>query len=813
MDREAATLEDDKDDQMGEHAFDPWQSPPAHRLVFLADARTTLERRTIDDWLARTRPRERTPDHEIVSLGFDAGRAAPTAISRIEGIVAGGEPVYFVPLRVLWLPRPGRRTIGARLRELVLGDPHAPGPLRQRLIARRDPSRSRAIAADGATLDALQQRHSRMVEPEAQSSPGQFAGFITRQALLALERAERQLRGARYKMPRLVEEEILARPAFGQALAEVARNEGRSLENVEKDARECLREMAPVHSALAVDLMAEFGRYLYTRGFDPRVEMLPADLERVRELARTRPVVYLMTHKSHLDGFLLYTLFYDLDLPPVHTFGGINMSFLGLGTLGRRSGAIFIRRSFKDDAVYKLVLRQYIDYLAEKRFPLLWALEGTRSRTGKLMPPRYGLLSYVVDSYARSATTDLVLMPVSIVYDQVPEVSDYVAEAKGIAKKPESASWFMKYISGLNNPFGRIHVRFGQGVALPEALGGQPAGHGVDKLVLQKLAFQLAVDANSVTPVTASAFVTFVLLAHGHRALTFRELVRELRALLGFVRLLDLPTTTDIDTASQEVMDRVLSQLVHTGILAVYEEGLEPVYAVPPDAGMAAAYYRNTFVHFLVPSAITELALLAVADAPGSAPLETLRSHALRLRDLLKFEFFFEEKDRFLSDIERELELRRPGWRFELCAGAAAVRNLVLELDPLLAPGALRPFIESYWVAADTLLLQEATEPVVAKTFVRQCVALARQRVLQRRVTSIESASGAYFESALQLAANRQLLDGETAGLQRQREAFASEMAALVGQVDRLAGLAENQRIAMPQRIAPEESTGVANVR
>ena len=786
---------------MGESVFDPWQSPPAHRLVFLADDRTALERRIIDDWLATTRPPGHAPDHEIISLGFDAGRAAPSAASRIEGIVADGRPVFFVPLRVLWLPRPGRRTIGARLRELVLGDPHAPGALRQRLIALRDPSRSRAVAAEGASLSALRKRYSSAVEPEAGASPAQVAAFITRQALLALERAERQLRGARYKMPRLVEEEILARPSFRQALAEVARDQGRPLESVEKDARECLREMAPVHSALAVDLWAEFGRYLYTRGFDPRVEMLPADLERVRELARTRPVVYLMTHKSHLDGFLLYTLFYDLDLPPVHTFGGINMSFLGLGTLGRRSGAIFIRRSFKDDEVYKLVLRTYIDYLAEKRFPLLWALEGTRSRTGKLMPPRYGLLGYVVDSYARSATTDLVLMPVSIVYDQVPEVSDYVAEARGIAKKPESASWFMKYISGLKNPFGRIHVRFGEGVALPDVLAGQHDGRGVDKLVLQKLAFQLAVDANRVTPVTASAFVTFVLLAHGHRALTFRELARELRALLRFVRLLDLPTTTDIDTASQEVVDRVLSQLVHTGILAVYEEGLEPVYAVPPDAGMAAAYYRNTFVHFLVPSAITELALLEVADSPGPAPLETLRSHALRLRDLLKFEFFFEEKEQFLANLERELELRRPGWRSELGSGATAVRNLVLELDPLLAPGALRPFIESYWVAADALLLQDPAEPVVPKTFVKQCVALARQRVLQRRVTSIESASGAYFESALQLAANRQLLDGDAAGLQPQREAFAAEMAALVGQVDRLAGLSENQRIAMPQRI------------
>jgi hypothetical protein len=86
---------------MGESAFDPWQSPPAHRLVFLADDRTALERRIIDDWLATTRPPGHAPDHEIISLGFEAGRAAPSAASRIEGIVADGRPVYFVPLRVL----------------------------------------------------------------------------------------------------------------------------------------------------------------------------------------------------------------------------------------------------------------------------------------------------------------------------------------------------------------------------------------------------------------------------------------------------------------------------------------------------------------------------------------------------------------------------------------------------------------------------------------------------------------------------------------------------------------------------------------
>ena len=100
------------------------------------------------------------------------------------------------------------------------------------------------------------------------------------------------------------------------------------------------------------------------------------------------------------------------------------------------------------------------------------------------MPPRYGLLNYVVDSYVRSAAADVVLVPVAILYDQVPEVADYVAEARGATKRPESASWFMKYVSGLHNPFGRIHVRFGEGVSLAEALGDAFGLHGHQQLAV-----------------------------------------------------------------------------------------------------------------------------------------------------------------------------------------------------------------------------------------------------------------------------------------------------------------------------------------
>jgi glycerol-3-phosphate O-acyltransferase len=782
---------------MSDREFTPWQSADGHRSVFLLDYTTQLERRLLEAWLRDTHAQGCTGDAagaELLCLREHGGRFRAAAIARIAELCATTPTAFFVPLRVLWIPRRGDHSARAHLTAFVAGDPRAPGALKQRWIHRKDPSRARPLAAEGASLQALQKRF----QHSHQRAPGdatQLSEFIGRQAVLALERAEARTRGARYKVPRLVAEEMLDKPALQSALDALAAQTGRPPADVRRHAKDCLQEMAAVHSTFYLDLMAEIGRYLYTRGFDPEIQVPAADVQRIREMSRRRPLVFLMTHKSHLDGFLMVTMLHDMDLPPTHIFGGINMSFPGLGTLGRRSGTVFIRRNLADDPIYKVVLRSYIDYLVEKRFPLLWALEGTRSRTGKLMPPRYGLLNYVVDSYVRSAAADVMLVPVAIVYDQVPEVSDYVAEAKGVTKRPESASWFMKYVSGLHNPFGRIHVRFGEGVSLAEELGSQPSDGTPSKLDLQKIAFQLAVQANSVTPVMASAMVTFVLLAHGHRALTFGELVRDLRALLGFVRLLALPTTTDVDLGSREVLETVLGQLRHTGVITVFEDGVTPVYAVPPTAATAAAYYRNTCVHFFVPSAIAELALQHASGQDVGDRLGAFRAEALRVRDLLKFEFFFDDKEAFLDSMERELTQRAPDWR-ERLAGPRDPGELLASLDPLLTPGTLRPFFEAYWVLADALLLEDPSQQLERKSFLKRCVALGQQRVRQRRVASEESASPAYFEAALKLAEHRGLLGGEASPLMTERRLFAAELATLVRRIDRLALLVDQRRTA-----------------
>ena len=149
-------------------------------------------------------------------------------------------------------------------------------------------------------------------------------------------------------------------------------------------------------------------------------------------------MVFLPSHKSNLDSLVLKYALHENGLPPNHTAGGINMNFFPIGLWLRRTGLFFIRRSFKDDEIYKFVLRQYIDYLVEKRFPLEWYIEGTRSRAGKLMPPRFGLLAYVVDAYRRGKSEDVLLVPVSIAYDQIQDVVAYAAEERGAKKQAES---------------------------------------------------------------------------------------------------------------------------------------------------------------------------------------------------------------------------------------------------------------------------------------------------------------------------------------------------------------------------------------
>ena len=195
-----------------------------------------------------------------------------------------------------------------------------------------------------------------------------------------------------------------------------------------------------------------------------------------------------------------------------------------------------------------------------------------------------------------------------------------------------------------------------------------------------------------------------------------------------------LPTTCDLDLDTKEGVQRALDVLVDSGVVACFAEGPEAVYAIGPDQHLTAAYYRNTVIHFFVNGAIAELALLRAAEDDVADRATEFWDEAMRLRDLLKFEFFFAEKEKFRGELRQELALHDGEWESRLTRGSAEILALVERIRPFSAHRVLRPFLEAYRVVSDALERQDPGRSL-------RCECSARA-MLSRWASSIDSSAG-----------------------------------------------------------------------
>ncbi len=748
--------------------------------------------------VALHRPADRDPQLEAaVPIPPSRRGRRGAGLSRLEAVLAAEDDPLLAPLRVVWRApeRDGERAV--RFRDLLrFGDPRDPGPLRQHWIRRFHPDRAVVVAGEPARESELRDRYrTRALDA---GEVGGFASFVVRQAHLSLERAERRLRGARYKVPRFVREEILARPSFRGALVRLARELGVPESKLRRRAERLLREIAATHSTTVIDLSARLIRALYSRAYDATLHYDRTQLEAIYSLVQRYPVVFLPSHKSNLDHLVLQYALYENGLPPNHTAGGINMNFFPVGPLVRRSGVFFIRRSFRNDALYKLVLRSYLDYLIEKRFSLEWYIEGGRSRSGKLLPPRFGLLAYVADSYRRGLAEDVILLPVSIAYDQISDVGDYAAEQRGARKEKESFRWFLKVLRRLRRRYGGIHLRFGEPLSLASHLGPPTPGAepvpDEQSLALQKVAFEVCVRINAVTPITPVSLVTLALLGAGDAARSLEEIRASLRNLVATIERRKLPTTAPLDLEEPGALRRVLDELEGAGVVSRFDEGLEELFAIEPEQQLAAAYYRNTITHFFVTDAIVELALVRVAEERPRDALALFTREAHALRDLFKFEFFFRERAEFLEEVRTTLAFHDPGFEDRLRAGGAEVEGLLRRIRPYMSHRVLWPFLDSYRVVADVLARAGSAPLKDRDEVLRQALALGRQYLRQRRIRSPESVSRTSFEGALRLADHRGLLAGAAPDLVERRREFAAEVRAAGRRAAAIDALAASRR-------------------
>jgi glycerol-3-phosphate O-acyltransferase len=252
------------------------------------------------------------------------------------------------------------------------------------------------------------------------------------------------------------------------------------------------------------------------------------------------------------------------------------------------------------------------------------------------------------------------------------------------------------------------------------------------------------------------------------------------------------------DLTNRSTIRWTLHQLVASGVVNVYDAGTEPVWGIGTDQHLVAAFYRNTAIHILVDRAIAETALLAaIEDAEGSVEglvqPTAVRDEALKLREVLKFEFLFSARAQFEKELADEVRLIGRVDDTSKAASAAAVRGLLERADLLLAHLVLRPFLDAYHIVADRLAAYE-DESFDEEAFLAECLRVGKQWELQRRIANAESRSMELFKTALRLARHRELVDGsDDPDIARRRRAFADEIATAIRRVNTIAELARTR--------------------
>ncbi|MCX6461666.1 MAG: 1-acyl-sn-glycerol-3-phosphate acyltransferase [Actinobacteria bacterium] len=569
---------------------------------------------------------------------------------------------------------------------------------------------------------------------------------------------------------------VMANPLFDERVTMLAVETGRTEDDIRRDARECLDEMTSQLSPRATALWDKFGRWL-TRAYS--VDVDTSALPHLRELSTNHSLVFLPNHRSYLDPLVLRRVLLGNGFPPNFILGGVNLALWPFSELAQRSGIVFIRRSTRDDPVYPEMMRLLLGHMLRSHDNLEWYFEGGRTRTGKLRPPRMGVLRYLVDAHSANDADagDVIIVPVSIVYDQQHEVGAISAEEGGGDKRPESVGWLWSFARAQSRGRGKAHVRFGEPLSLGHAINEarERAGSPDPTTVVPRVAFEIAHRINDATPITPAALIAFSLLDNKGRALTLPEIETIIDPLLVYVRRRSLPLTSDVDLARTDGLLKALRTLVQEGVVEEYAGGIEPVFSIAVDRQHEAGFYRNTLVHWFVTRAISEVAMLRASEVGSADITATTWEGALALRDLLKYEFFFPTKAEFSEQLRAEVELAAPGWQ-DSKQTAAGVHAAIESTGLLLAHRVIGPILEGYLVAADRLAACEPSTPVNRDALVTECLGVAHQRWLQRELHSPESISKDLMSGALRLADNRGLLSPGGDEVAQARRAFADEL-------------------------------------
>jgi glycerol-3-phosphate O-acyltransferase len=671
------------------------------------------------------------------------------------------KPIIIVPHVVTSRDHGGVETQGLRTR--ILGDRHQPSTFKKLVLPLTSFRKSLVRVGDSINLKEYLKEHQ-------QSEHEKLSRRLQHELNRTFSDEERVVAG-----PPLPQFDVISRHIHrDQALQEVLKLEaektGLPLHTIERKAEHYLKEIAANYTPRMLYFVAAILNWVFHRIYDGIV-LDKKGLERAVNAGRHSPVVFCPSHRSHVDYLILSLSLWNAGITPPHIAAGVNLSFFPLGIIFRACGAFFLRRSFRDNPLYGLVLKSYVKELMRAGVSSEFFIEGGRSRTGKLLMPKFGILTMLINAWRSSSQKDLQFVPVSIDYEKIVEAGSYERELSGREKKSEDLAGLLKTTKVLRSRYGRLHVQFGEPLSLNEFINSynvsaefKPENEEVWRGYIERLGYKILSETAKVTTVTPTSVVATALLGHQGRGMSHDNFLQQALEIVLFLEDNGARLSPPLHYAQtrEAALTEAIKTLNKEELVIIEQVGRDdknPIYRIPDEKRLRLDYYKNGVMNHFAPAATVARSI--IKQTQDIVSYEKTYNESRKLSRILKREFVYGVGINFGAIFDETLAtLAFRGFIDVHENGEIHIRER--ESLELLA-GLLDSFVQSYWTTAKSLrALQDF--PLWDKELEKRAIEANRRDFLEGTISRPEAASKTLISGALDIFQALNLLKTEQEG-------------------------------------------------
>ena len=659
-------------------------------------------------------------------------------------------PVYIIP-QLLFFSKNPHRSIPTLI-DILFGPEDNPSRIRRLFGLFKNPGKVFFEVSEPVNLKTYLQNES------VRNQPVEYQSLVLRRNLLVQMNRHRQtITGPILKTRQELKESILTGRRFQEFMEKYSQTRGIPIHEVRKKADGYIEEIAAGYNPAYIKIFSALVGWIIRTIFDG-VTINNNALNKVKRLALKGPLVLIPCHKSHIDYLILSYLLYHNNMPVPLVAAGKNLAFLPIGTIFRSGGAFFIRRSFRGAVLYSKVFAEYIHKLLEEGYNIEQFIEGGRSRTGKLLMPKLGMLSILLNAYKNGACEDMIIVPIYIGYDRVLEEKSYLQELEGGKKEPETLKGVLKARKFLKRRYGKIYIQFDDAISMNELITkfGTPLTEMTPKeqnVLCRNLGYRIINAINRSAVVTAYGLLSSAILNCARDRISYDQIMSIVEIYRNYLATQGAKLADTLVLDHVRAIDHALDAFVQSKIIeSVSKEKEVPVskrnYLINASRRPFLEYYKNSSIAFFIPAAFTALAILEKDAFQFSA--SDLHASYKFLQNFFKYEFAYD------IDISPEFYVRKSLKAF-IDDAILMPHQTIPDTYNVTSAGLrklrlysifLKTYFESYWIVLN-FFLNNSQDSMIAKDRLKKIENYGKQMYKRREIERQEALSKVSYQNAI----------------------------------------------------------------